>query len=89
MAPQKAMSQIQEIIKPEMSKKKEIIVKDNKLNEKFFEIKIKPCNKELKNSIYKKPNHYHTVTFDINFKNETHKYPINKFKICRTGNKFN
>ena len=89
LVPLKAISQNPEVVKNETPIKKQVIVKDNSLTEKFFEIRIKPCNKELKNSIFKKPNHYHAVTFDINFKNETHKYPINKFKICRTGNNIN
>ena len=56
-------------------------------NEKFFEIKLKPCNIKSLNSDFKEPNFYYPISFDINLRKKTLKYPINIIKACTVGNK--
>tara|TARA_B110001452_G_scaffold24653_1_gene19449 strand:- start:76 stop:324 length:249 start_codon:yes stop_codon:yes gene_type:complete len=56
-------------------------------NEKFFEIKLKPCNVKSQNSKFKEPNFYHPIYFDINLRKKTLKHPINIINACTVGNK--
>ena len=56
-------------------------------NEKFFEIKLNPCNFKSQNSEFKKPNFYHPISFDINLRKKTFKHPINIINACTVGNK--
>ena len=56
-------------------------------NEKFFEIKLKPCNVKLQDSKFKEPNFYHPISFDINLRKKTLKHPINIINACTVGNK--
>ena len=56
-------------------------------NEKFFEIKLKPCNIKSQNSKFKEPNFYHPISFDVNLGKKTLKHPINKINACTVGKK--
>ena len=56
-------------------------------NEKFFEIKLKPCNIKSQNSKFKEPNFYHPISFDVNLGKKTLKHPINIINACTVGNK--
>ena len=56
-------------------------------NEKFFEIKLKPCTVKFQNSKFKEPNFYHPISFDINLRKKTFKHPINIINACTEGNK--
>ena len=56
-------------------------------NEKFFEIKLKPCNIKSQNSKFREPNFYHPISFDINLKKKILKHPINLINACTVGNK--
>ena len=56
-------------------------------NEKFFEIKLKPCDIKSQNSKFKEPNFYHPISFDINLRKKILKHPINIINACTVGNK--
>ena len=59
----------------------------SKNNEKFFEIILKPCNIKSQNSKFKEPNFYHPISFDINLRKKTLKYPVSIINACTVGNK--
>ena len=56
-------------------------------NEKFFEIKLKPCNIKSQNSKFREPNFYHPISFDVNLRKKKFKHPINIINACTVGNK--
>ena len=57
------------------------------INEKFFEIKLRPCNQNYKKSEYKDPYFYHPISFDMNFNKKIYKKPINLIKACTISKK--
>ena len=57
------------------------------INEKFFEIKLKPCDQNYQESEFKDPHFYHPISFDINFNKKIYKKPINLIKACTISKK--
>ena len=57
------------------------------INEKFFEIKLKPCDQNYQESEFKDLHFYHPISFDINFNKKIYKKPINLIKACTISKK--